>query len=179
MMPDFSTRKALFCFLHGAVAAVLMGSASVLTGAPFLFPAFGATAFILLWMPSSIAAAPRSAILSHAIGASAGWGSARLFGLDLASATILHDGGVAHVAAGALGLGTTGALMVLWRIPHPPACATTLTFALGYIVRPEYIPVVVTTVIVWTIYVGFVHRASGRRYPVWSPDVGASSGPRA
>jgi CBS-domain-containing membrane protein len=164
---DFSRRKALFCFVQATLSVATAGTLALLTGTPMLFPAYGATTFILLWMPNALPACPRSVVLSHAIGAAVGWACARMMGLDFEAASLLHNGGAPHVAAAALALGLTCALMVLVRAPHPPAGATTLIFALGQITAWQSIAVVTASVWILTVQMGFIYRVSGQTYPRW------------
>lgn len=164
---DFSNRKALFCLVHGALCVVTIGTLTMLTGMPFLFPALGGSAFMLLFMPQVLPSAPRSVVLGHMLGASIGWASAQLCGLDFERATLLHGGGAIHVAAAALALGSTSALMILLRAPHPPAGATTLLFALGQITPWWCILVVGFGGLLLTLQMGCVYRFAGQSYPLW------------
>lgn len=70
-------------------------------------------------------------MVGHLIGAGFGWLGLLLFGLLDAPSALSAGVGWAHVGAAALSLGGTGGLMVLWRVPHPPAGATTLIVSLG------------------------------------------------
>lgn len=161
-----STRAALICGVQAVVLAAAAGALSLATDLPFLFPAYGATAFILVWAPGVPAARWRSVVLGHALGASVGWASARCFGLDFDLATLLHQGSLAHVGAAAIALGVTTAGMMLLRAPHPPAGATTLIFALGSIQSPSNIAVVVSSVGALSLLAHAVRRAFAGPAPV-------------
>ena len=165
---DLSRRKALFCLVHGMLAVVTAGILSLATGTPILFPAYGATAFILMMMPGGLPAAPRSVIVAHFIGATVGWASARVCNIDFAQATLLHGGGWQHVAAAAIALGVTSALMLLARAPHPPAGATTLIFALGQLTPWYDIAIVTGSVAILCLQMGVAYRLSKVPYPLWS-----------
>jgi len=162
-------RRALFCGGHACLGVAVAGALSILLRVPMLFPAFGATAFILVWAPNAPAAAPRSVVLGHFMGATIGWLCARAFELDFAHTTLLAGGRPQHVAAAALALGLTSMAMILLRAPHPPAGATTLIFSLGQIPFWWGVPVVLASVVLLSLQVGTLQRLRGLPYPWWAP----------
>lgn len=119
--------------LKASVVAALVGLLSLWTRTPFLFPALGASTFIVVAFPQVPAARPRNVIGSHVVGAAAGWVCFRLFGLDAVSATLVSGGSWQHVAAAALALGSTTCLLLALGLHHPPAGATTLIVSLGFL----------------------------------------------
>jgi CBS domain-containing membrane protein len=176
---DFSRRKALFCLLHGMLAVVTAGALSLVTGTPILFPAYGATAFILMVMPNGLPAAPRSVVLGHCIGATVGWSSAHACNIDFAQATLMHGGSWQHVAAAAIALGVASALMLVARAPHPPAGATTLIFALGQLTPAYDIAIVTGSVAILCLQMGAVYRFANVPYPLWSATRAPAPNPNA
>jgi CBS domain-containing membrane protein len=131
--PQLPRQRALVCALQAALAAGPLGALSLVTKTPFLFPALGASAFILISFPNLPAARPRNVIGSHLVGAAAGWLCLQAFGLHAGAATLVAGGGWEHVAAAALALGLTTGLLLALGLHHPPAGATTLIVALGFL----------------------------------------------
>jgi CBS-domain-containing membrane protein len=131
--PPLPRRRALVCALQAALAAGLLGLLSLVTRAPLLFPALGASAFILIAFPDSPAARARNVVGSHVLAAALGWLSFTLFGLVPGGASLVAGGDWTNVAAAALALGLTTGLLLVFELHHPPAGATTLIFALGFL----------------------------------------------
>jgi CBS domain-containing membrane protein len=125
------------CFVHTALAMGALGLLAWLTQEPFIFPALGATTFIIFWAPRSPISAPRNIVLSHALAGAIGWSAAKLLGVHAPAAVDL-----AHILAASLALGATSALMLRLAIAHPPAGATTVIFSQGLFTAPHTIAVV-------------------------------------
>jgi len=108
-----------------------LGALAALTDAPFIFPSLGPTAYLLLEMPESPAASPRTSVTGHAIGVAAGLLALALFGLLDAPSALEVGVTTPRIFAAGLSLGATSAVMILCRRVHPPAGATTLIVSLG------------------------------------------------
>ncbi|MGI9071223.1 MAG: HPP family protein [Bryobacteraceae bacterium] len=67
----------------------------------------------------------------------------------------------------ALSLSLTGATMVLLRVSHPPAGATTMIVSLGIISKPEYLLTIEVAVILLTAQALVINRLAGLPYPIW------------
>jgi hypothetical protein len=122
---DSTLVLSLFAFLNGLIAIAAMSMIAFATGEPFIFPSLGPTAFLLFYTPLLAASCPRNTLGGHAIGAAAGYLALVLFGLTDAAPALATSVTGARVGAAALSLGLTSGLMVLARVPHPPAGATT------------------------------------------------------
>jgi CBS-domain-containing membrane protein len=131
--PHLPFRKSLARGPQATLVAALLGALSLAAHTPFLFPALGASAFILIVHPESPAASARNVLGTHLVAAAAGWLCFWAFGLVPGGPTLAAGGGVEHVAAAALALGLTTFLLLMLGLQHPPAVATTLTFALGFL----------------------------------------------
>jgi len=57
--------------------------------------------------------------------------------------------------------------MVLLRVSHPPAGATTMIVSLGIISKPEYLVTIEVAVILLTAQALVINRLAGLPYPVW------------
>ncbi len=167
---------ALFSLINGFISIALMAFVALLTGAPFVFPSLGPTAFLFFSNPMLPTASPRNTILGHLIGAAAGWISLVLFGLTDVGPALTVGVSWDRVLAAGLSLGLTSGLMVLFRTPHPPAGATTLIISLGILHELWQIGVLMLAVVLLTVQAFAINRLAGIEYPLWSP---APDEPRA
>lgn len=160
---------AIFSLVNGFVSIALMAVAALVTRAPFVFPSLGPTAFLLFYTPRAPAASPRNTIFGHLIGALAGWLSLVIFGLTAAPPALSAGVDWPRVGAAALSLAATSFLMVLLRVPHPPAGATTLIVSLGLLPHLWQLGVLMLAVILLTIQGFTINRLAGIDYPLWQP----------
>ena len=58
--------------------------------------------------------------------------------------------------------------MILLRVAHPPACATTLIVSLGFITAPRHLLTVEVAIAVLTLQALLINRCVGLDYPIWS-----------
>lgn len=164
-----TTVMGLFAFANGVLSIGIMSLAALLTGSPFVFPSLGPTAFLFFYTPTNPAASPKNTILGHGIGAAAGYLSLVIFGLTAAAPALATEVTLARVGAAALSLGLTSGLMVWFRVPHPPAGATTLIVSLGILATPRDLAVLMLAVVLLTVQGFVINRAAGIDYPVWAP----------
>ena len=150
---------AVGCFaIIGLLALVAMVS-----GTPFVFPSLGPTAFLVLFMPGAESARPWHCILGHLVGLLCGYGALVVTGL--AHTGPVGEVGVtaARVVAAALAMAATGALLILLRVVHPPAGATTLIVALGIVTRPFHLVVIEVAVVILVVVAAAIRRLAGIR----------------
>ncbi len=159
----------LFAFVNGVIAIALMAVAAWVTGAPFIFPSLGPTAFLLFYTPLLPAASPRNTLGGHAIGAAAGYLSLVVFGLTHNAPALVEGVAGARVAAAALSLGLTSGAMVWARVPHPPAGATTLIVSLGILREPWQLVVLMAAVALLVVQGYVINHLAGFPYPRWAP----------
>jgi CBS-domain-containing membrane protein len=159
----------LFAFVNGLIAIALMAAAALITGAPFIFPSLGPTAFLLFYTPLVPTASPRNTICGHFIGAAAGYLSLMVFGLTTQAPALVEGVGWSRVGAAALSLGLTSGVMVWARVPHPPAGATTLIVSLGILREPWQLAVLMLAVVLLVVQGFVINRLAGIPYPLWSP----------
>jgi CBS-domain-containing membrane protein len=165
----------LFAFVNGVVSIALMALAAALTGAPFVFPSLGPTAFLLFYTPTLPSASPRNTFCGHAIGAAAGWLSLVAFGLLHDKPALASSVTGPRVGAAALSLGLTAGLMVWFRVPHPPAGATTLIVSLGILTHLWQLGVLMLAVVLLIIQGLVINRLAGIPYPLWAPRIESDS----
>ncbi len=110
----------LFALVNGVISIGLMAMAALLTGAPFIFPSLGPTAFLLFYTPTLPAASPRNTLGGHLIGALAGYLALVVFGLTERGPALASGVEWANVGAAALSLGLTSGAMV-WLQGSAPA----------------------------------------------------------
>lgn len=166
---------AVYVSTTGFITIALLALLALATGSPFVFPSLGPTAYLFFFSPLAPASSPRNTILGHAIGLVCGYAA---FALTMAPTFAEHAGIHGRgVLAAALSLSATGALMVLLRVSHPPAGATTLIVSLGIIAQPKNLVIIEAAVILLTVQALAINRLAGLPYPVWRNDKGALKGP--
>ncbi len=169
LLPRPSPWRAIRVAVFATLAAALVGWIAWRTGMPFLFPALGASTFIVFALPGLPAAAPRNVILSHFVAAATGWLCIHACSVDPRGATLSHLFGMPHILATSLSLGITTLLMLLLDAPHPPAGATTLIVSLGSMPEAWHIGVVVGSCVLLVALAHLAHAAFGEAYPIWRP----------
>ena len=157
---------ALYVFVNGFMTIALLATLGVLTDTPFVFPSLGPTAYLFFFAPLGTSSSPRNAILGHAIGLLCGYGAFWITGTPNAREAF-HLVYWPRVIAASLSLASTGALMVLLRVSHPPAGATTLIVSLGIISKPSYLVVIEVAVCLLTTQAFVINRLAGLPYPIW------------
>jgi CBS-domain-containing membrane protein len=75
--------------------------------------------------------------------------------------------GVRRLFAVALSLGVTAFFMVLLKVAHAPAGATTLIVSLGIITRPWHLVVIEIAVALLCVQAIAFNRLAGLKYPLW------------
>lgn len=166
---DVTHVLGIYSFVNGVVSIALMSMAALATGAPFVFPSLGPTAFLLFYTPMAPPASPRNTICGHAIGAAAGYVSLVIFGLTEAAPALATSVTWDRVGAAALSLGLTAGVMVWLKVPHPPAGATTLIVSLGILKTPWQLAVLMVAVFLLVLQAFVINRLAGIEYPTWSP----------
>ncbi len=157
----------------------VIGALTLWTRTPLLFPALGASAFILTAFPSAPPAAPRNVIGAHTLAAAAGWLCFWAFGLVPGGASILSGGGWEHVLAPALALGITTGLMLALDLAHPPAGATTLIVSLGFLPQPWHIAMVGASALLLVLVVRVVSTLTAGLAPAGAAPAAPAREPQA
>ncbi|MEO8601325.1 MAG: HPP family protein [bacterium] len=166
----------LFALVNGIISIALMAMAALVTGAPFIFPSLGPTAFLLFYTPTQPTASPRNTLGGHLIGVLAGYLALVVFGLTERSPALAVGIDWANVGAAALSLGLTSGAMVWFKVPHPPAGATTLIVSLGILREPWQLAVLMLAVALLVVQGLVINRLAGIDYPFWAPRPAAVSG---
>ena len=159
----------LFALVNGVLSIALMSMAAVVTGQAFIFPSLGPTAFLLFYTPTLPAACPRNTIFGHAIGVAAGYLALVIFGLTEAAPALATEVTWPRVGAAAVSLGLTSGFMVWFKVPHPPAGATTLIVSLGILKTPAELAVLMVAVVLMVGQGLVINRLAGIDYPSWAP----------
>jgi CBS domain-containing membrane protein len=159
----------IFAFVNGLVSIAIMAGVAVVTGAPFIFPSLGPTAFLLFYGPTTPAASPRNTLGGHLIGCLAGYLALVVFGLTHRGPALAVGADWSTVGAAALSLGLTSGAMVWCRVPHPPAGATTLIVSLGILREPWQLGVLMLAVVLLVVQGLAINRLAGIDYPLWAP----------
>ena len=158
-----------FALINGFISIGLMALAALVTGAPFIFPSLGPTAFLLFYTPRAPAASPKNTLIGHLIGAGAGYLALVVFGLTDHEPALVEGVTLARTGAAALSLGLTAGVMAWVRAPHPPAGATTLIVSLGILTDPVHLGVLMLAVVLLVLQGFVINRLAGVDYPYWGP----------
>lgn len=158
---------AVYVLLNGFLTIALLGLLGTATQSPFAFPSLGPTAYLFFFTPLAESASPRNAILGHGVGLLCGFGAYRLAAIQGPCCAVVSGIDWPRIVAGALSLSLTGALMVLLRINHPPAGATTLIVSLGILSTPKDMIIIEVAVVLLTIQAFVINRLAGLPYPLW------------
>jgi CBS domain-containing membrane protein len=164
---------ALYVMINGFITVGILAMLAFFTSNPFVFPSVGPTAYLFFFTPMAKSASPRNAILGHAIGLICGYAALGFTG----SSTFHFSAEVGlhwpMILSAALSLSATGAFMILLRVSHPPAGATTLIVSLGLISQPKDLLVVEAAVVLLTLQALAINRLAGLPYPLWNPRASA------
>lgn len=164
---DNTNIMGLFAGVNGLIAIAIMSAVAWATGQPFIFPSLGPTAFLLFYTPTNPAASPRNTIIGHAVGAAAGYLALVIFGLTNDPPALATEVTSGRIAAAAVSLALTSAVMVWLKAPHPPAGATTLIVSLGILRELDQLAILMLAVILLTAQGLVINRLADIDYPTW------------
>lgn len=168
---------AAYVFLNSFVTIALLTVLAFVSRNPFVFPSLGPTAYLFFFAPLGESSTPRNAVYGHAIGLACGYFAYWVMGMHAFPQGFSGEVYWPRIVASALALSLTGALMVLLRVNHPPAGATTMIVSLGILARPEYLPMIEIAVVLLAVQAFVINRLAGLPYPVWqSPPAKSWSG---
>lgn len=163
-----------FVFIAGATALGIISIAAYLTNLPLLFPQLGPSAFILFHTPMAATASPRNVILAHSLAVLSGLFSLWIVGVIFPE-TGLFDSAVMNwyrILAIALTMGLIGILMVITKSVHPPAAASALIAAMGYLEHVAQVLGIIGAVVLLVFEAILFNRIiGGLPYPLWRTDV--------
>jgi CBS domain-containing membrane protein len=162
---------AAFMFINGFITIGILAGIAMISKTPFIFPSLGPTAFLFFFTPTLPAASPRNTIYGHAIGIICGYGALWLCGLADTPAAIQVGVDGSRILATALSLSLTGAFMILFKSPHPPAGATTLIISLGIVREPIHLLIIMIAVVLLALQAIVINRIAGIDYPLWAKKV--------
>jgi len=160
---------ASYVFVNSFATIGVLAALAFLTHNPFVFPSLGPTAYLFFFTPLAETASPRNAVLGHAIALCCGFAAFFATGMSHLPPGLPVEIYWPRVLSAALSLSLTGAIMVLLRVSHPPAGATTMIVSLGIISKPEYLVTIEIAVILLTAQALVINRLAGLPYPIWQP----------
>jgi CBS-domain-containing membrane protein len=145
--PKWPQNKRWMLFVDAFNATMAMGILGVLAfvfNEPMIFPSLGATAYLLFAHPHEHQAQFKNALAGHLIGAGVGWIAFKVIVVGFSREHTISTLEILkpqsdlsmemmwfYVAAAAISIGLTLAIMVGTKTEHSPACSTTLIFSLG------------------------------------------------
>jgi hypothetical protein len=161
-------REAVLIAIVCALALSAIALIAAASHLPWVFPSLGPTAFILFATPLSASASTKHTICAHLIGVFTGLAALAMFGLLWAQPD-LNDVSLSRAGAVAVCTALTAVLMLVLKVPHAPAMATTLIVALGMLRSPKDIAVMTLAVLTLVIFGRLVNHLRGYRLPWWEP----------
>lgn len=159
---------AIYVGLGSLLSMISLAAVAAITKTPFIFPSLGPTAYLLYFAPRAAASAPRACVLGHAIALLCGYFALTVSGLIDHPPSVEVAVDLAHITSAALSLGLTYFFLVLLRIDHPPAGATTLIVSLGLITHPWQLIVMEIAVVVLLAQAIAINRHFGYGVPSWN-----------
>jgi len=166
---------ALFAGLAGMLTLGTITMAAVLTNLPLLFPPLAPSAFILFTTPMALSASPRNVVGAHTLAVLAG-----LFALHVMQWISPHSGledpvnmNWARVATIGLAMALVTVLMATGHCMHPPAAASAMLGAMGYLTEPAKAAGLLGATILLVLEAIILNRLlGGLPYPIWRADPG-------
>lgn len=159
---------AVFVLTMGFLSIGILAAVAMVSRTPFVFPSLGPTAILFFFHPMSPSASPRHALLGHAIGILCGYGSLLLLGLQHGGSEMSGSIGLRRLFAVALSLSATAFFMILAKVAHAPAGATTLLISLGLITQPFHLLIIEIAVAFLCLQAISINRLAGLNYPLWA-----------
>lgn len=155
--------------LHAGVLVTVTAAVSWMSGLPTLFPSLGPTAFVLAMFPKSEASNARRVIGGHVIGVVAGLLAYHLVAGGVTMVDAPDPGSIDALrlsVSGVAAMALTVSGMLVGRVRHPPACATTLIVSLGLLTTVLEATVIVVAVVVMVVThrLLLVTERAGARY---------------
>lgn len=163
----------IYLFLATVTALGTITAMAYLTDLLLLFPPLGPSAFILFYTPLAESASPRNLILAHTVAVMCG-----LAALTVAKLLFPEMPGTAattlnwySITAIGLAMGGVSICMVLIKCVHPPAAATALIAAMGYLDNVAQVGGVIIAVLFLAMEAILFNRfIGGLPYPYWRHD---------
>lgn len=162
-----------YLFLGGVTALTTITITAYLTDLVLLFPPLGPSAFILFYTPLSESACPRNLVLSHTVAVLSGMGALVMAEMlfpgfrEMSTMTMNWPG----VMAIAIAMGGASIAMVVTQCVHPPAAATALIAAMGYLDNIIQVGGVMVAVLFLAMEAILFNRFfGGLPYPLWRFD---------
>jgi hypothetical protein len=161
-----------------AAAVLFVGAFAVLAAAgltaavskeTLLFPSLGPTAMLFFARPLPPETSVGTTVLAHWIGIVVGFGCLLLFGLLHAGSAVASGVDGPRLAAAALSVAATAAILRLLRTPHAPAGASTLIVSLGVLTSGRQLAMMAGSVVLVALLGWAINLLVGTQVPWW-PD---------
>ncbi len=159
---------AVFVLASSALSIGTITTVAYWSAHPLVVPSLGPTAFMVFNRSQTPEARPRNIVVGHLIGAIAGYVALAAFGL--LHAPPVTQGGLTptRIGAAAVSIALTTGAMILLRVEHGPAGATTLIVSLGFITTVSSLALLMAGVVALAVEGVAIDRFVGLRIPYWS-----------
>jgi len=165
----------LYAVVCGALALGIITAASIWTRMPLLFPPLAPSAFILFTTPLAPTGSPRNLVMGHTLAVAVGLLVLHALNNLWPAAGLMDPGtlGVARVWAIILTMGLITALMMMIRCHHPPAAASAMIAAMGFLDPIQALGLVAAAMLLAVEALVLVRWLAGLPYPIWRADAKA------
>jgi hypothetical protein len=157
----------LFVGAFAVLAAA--GLAAAISKETLLFPSLGPTAMLFFARPLPPETSVGTTVLAHWIGIVLGFACLVLFGLRDAGSAVSSGVDGMRLAAAALSVAATAAVLRLLRTPHAPAGASTLIVSLGVLTTGRQLAMMAASVVLVALLGWAINLLFGTQVPWW-PD---------
>jgi len=162
----------LYAMMCGALALGIITAASIWTRMPLLFPPLAPSAFILFTTPLAPSGSPRNLVLGHTLAVAIGLLVLHAFdnlwpGAGLTSPGTLN---ATRVWAIITTMGLVTAVMIMIHCHHPPAAASAMIAAMGFLDPIQALGLVAAAILLACEALVLVRGLAGLPYPIWRAD---------
>jgi uncharacterized membrane protein len=154
-------------FLGSLAVLAAAGLATLLAHETLLFPSLGPTAMLFFARPLPPETSVGSTVVAHVVGILVGLGCLLAFDLRDAGPSVASGITGSRIAAAALSVAVTAAVLRLIRAPHAPAGATTLIVSLGVLTSGEQLLMMAASVVLVAVLGWALNLLVGVRVPLW------------
>jgi len=162
----------LYAIMCGALALGIITAASLWTRMPLLFPPLAPSAFILFTTPLAPSGSPRNLVMGHSIAVAVGLLVLHAMDNLQPGAGLLTPGTMSGLRVWTIivTMGLITALMMMLHCQHPPAAASAMIAAMGFLDPLQALGLVAAAVLLALEAIVLVRGLAGLPYPLWRAD---------
>jgi CBS-domain-containing membrane protein len=165
----------VYAMMCGALALGIITAASIWTNMPLLFPPLAPSAFILFTTPLAPSGSPRNLVMGHTLAVAIGLITLNAMHNLWPGAGLQEPGtmGALRVWTVIISMGLITALMLILRCHHPPAAASAMIAAMGFLDPVQALGLVLAAMLLALEAIVLIRGLAGLPYPLWRADAKA------